>query len=176
MKKHSTIFLLAFTLLVFSSCQDIPGRTFDTFEKEINRDYSINVTAYKVNCFIICDANYLIESVNNINGYRKEIYTFRNDDPNKIPAKNFIVKSKNFAYFWMRWEIGVTTNGGESWKIFNILEGSKIEDTVVNYGQIERINIYEDGSGKIFFSKYKKEKGEFYYLETNDFGKTWQKP
>lgn len=172
-KKNITIFLFLFVLLLFSSCAGLPGKAFDTFEKKINENYSIRVIGYQVKCFGICDADYVIESINNNSGYPNRIlYEFKNNDPYDIPEENFIVKNDKLAYFWWSYIFGITTDGGKTWTVFNTLEDQEIRNSV-SYINIDNVEINNNGVGKMHFKQYEGKKNKIDFLETKDFGKSW---
>lgn len=173
MKGRLTIFLLTFALLLFSSCVGLPGKVFDTFEKKINENYSIRVTGYQVSCIGICDVDYVIESINNKSGFpNKILYESRNGDPREIHGEYFVVKNENLAYFWWGYTFGITTDGGENWETFNTLEYLQRKN-LPNYREIEKVEIYPDGTGEMQLKKDWEGKNKIKYLITKDFGKSW---
>lgn len=169
MKRNFSIIIL----ILFSSCGGLDRKTYQTFKKDINENYSINVTAYTVNCFGICDADYKFESINKISNSRNEIFTVYGDDPYEIPTQNIIVKNEKFAYVWLRRIIGVTTDGGETWLVW---KGKNRNEMDVTHQIIKNIEIEETGEGKMFLDDYTNKTKSISILQTKDFGKTWQKP
>lgn len=94
-------FLISLSIL-FSSCGIEKGKAFQTFDKNINDKNLIRVTGYHEGGFgPVKGAFYIFELVNKNQDSRKEIFTFRHDDPVEIPTQNIIIKNDNFAYFWM---------------------------------------------------------------------------
>lgn len=166
-----TIILLSVWLLIFGLVRDDRGEKFSVVTQSFDNIPVLRATAYHEKGFgPVRGAIYDFESFQN--GKWTEITSFRHDDPNNIPSKNLKIENKNLLYFWFNQTYGVSTDGGKSWSVWNV-ERDKQENDFIKYLIIENVKIELTGRGKMIFDNYRSQKGNNYYLVTENFGKNW---
>lgn len=175
--KFFVTFLLISLLVLFSSCGIEKGEVFQTFDKDINDNTLIRVSAYheKDGFGPVKGAFYVFESVNKKQNSKNEILTFQHDDPIEIPKQNIIIRDENVAYFWFISYFAITNDGGENWSVWKTDINEEIKK-VVNFRWIKDVEIENNGTGKMYFKERNGETDKIPFLTTKDFGKTWQKP
>lgn len=175
MKRISIIFILVLLLFFNTSCDPIIQKPFQTFEKEINETYSIQFSAYEVNCLIICDAEYALKSFSGRKMIGKRLLTITGADPIKISPERLVVKNKNIAYFSIFNKFAITIDGGKTWSVWDSYKHQKLFEGK-RIGWITEVEINSNGTGKMKFEDWDHKLSEYFFLTTRDFGKTWQKP
>lgn len=99
----------------------------------------------------------------------REIMTFRDDDPGRIPRENVRFVSEQVGYVFMGWMYAVTTDGGATWSVWDAKE--KLGDACANYGLIKAVYIASDGAGEMTLNRNCG--GKMPKLRTRDYGKNW---
>ncbi|MDQ3633121.1 MAG: hypothetical protein M3405_01230 [Acidobacteriota bacterium] len=172
MNRSFIICVLTFFIIIGLSCNG-KGKIVQTYTKNINDNYLIRVNGYAGKGLASGMGFYTYESINKKSNSETEIFTFIFDGIIYIKKENIIIKNENLAYFWMSWKFAVTDDGGKTWSVWN---GKDYDEFDSNYGLIEKVEIDENGNGKMFFNQRAIERKGISFLITKDFGKTWQKP
>ncbi len=124
-------------------------------------------TAYREENRVVPGAYYVFESVDGA-GIRREIMTFRHDDPVPINRQGIVLLNESTAYVYMGWMYAVTTNGGSSWQIWDASKNLP-EWTCCPYGLIQEVRLSPDGRGTMIINR----RGEVSELHTVDHGRSW---
>jgi hypothetical protein len=154
--------------------QSSDAEPFQKFEKRYKK-FSIRVTAsIEKNAWFASGADYVFESTAIGRSQWKLIMTFRHDDAVDIPVNQIrFLADENIAYVFMGWMYAVTTDGGNSWSVWNArsdLAGWQC----CNYSLIKDVVIQPDGSGKMLCNPIPGRSGEVPKLFTLDFGRSWK--
>lgn len=110
------------------------------------------------------------ESGKNSNQWR-EVMMLRHDDPNDIPREQVRFAGDKVGYFFMNSDYAVTSDAGESWRIFKICEFLPSEDQCSG---ITDLRIDADGTGEVKIYSSAKYKNHLKVLETTDFARSWR--
>ena len=174
MKRHLTISLLIFILCFISSCRFGKGKIYQTFNKNINENFSILVTAHHESCRgFPCGVYYTYYSQNRITTKKIRLLEKLVDDPNDIHSENIVVKRDSLAYFWFLSHLRTTNDGGKTWSSWEADFNTNLE---VDYYLIKKVEINRTGIGEMSLTEYVPDKNGILKLITTDFGKTWRKP
>lgn len=134
-------------------------------------DRKIVVTAYAEKNSFVPGAYYSFEAVDDSNN-RRQIMTFRHDDPVPINKKAVVFLNDAVGYVFMGWTYAVTTDGGSSWHVWSAdkdLSGWKC----CNYELIEDVHLSSDGTGRMRLNPIPQRQGEVPELHTKDYGRHW---
>jgi hypothetical protein len=131
----------------------------------------ILVTAYAEKNSFVPGAYYTFEALDALNN-RREIMTFRHDDPVPINKNGVVFPSDDIGYVFMGWMYAVTTDGGSSWHVWNAdkdLPGWEC----CNHELIQDVDIAPDGTGTMKLNPIRQRPGEVPALRTKDYGRHW---
>ena len=163
--------VLAGTLSAFS-CASSRGKVEETWETSKN-SFRLRVTAYaEENGGFVAGRYYVFQSAQSGSNAWHEIMTFRHDDPIPIPRDQVRFVNDRIAYVFMGWMYAISTNGGQSWSIWNALTDLP-NWKCCNYGLIQDIRIDSGGGGTMTLNPIRKREGEVPILCTKDFGRHW---
>lgn len=165
------ILLVLISLLLYS-CKTSKGQQYDHAEFE-NGNKRIRATAHYENSQFLVGGQITFESQNASKDWIP-IFSFRHDDPVKIPQNSVKWVSEDVAYCYIGYICSITSNGGKSWNTWNALEDWK-EWKPINYGLIESIELNLDGRGTIKLRPIGDRTQGIKELFTDDFGETWRK-
>lgn len=129
------------------------------------------VTAYAEENSFVPGAYYSFEAVDDSNN-RREIMTFRHDDPVPINKNGIAFLNDDIGYVFMGWMYAVTTDGGSSWHVWSAdkdLPGWEC----CNYELIQNVRIAPDGTGTMRLNPIPQRRGEVPELHTEDYGRHW---
>lgn len=167
------IILASLFLLIFNLTGNNRGRIFSTGTTSLNGKQMLKVISHEEKyCFRHCGAIQVFHAYRD--GNWQEITDFRDDKPIAFSGRNVITKNEDFAYFWVGWKFGVTTDGGKTWLIWSA-ENNELMREAANYDLIENVIIESDGRGKMFFNSTGKDRSGISWLKTEDYGKTWHR-
>jgi len=103
------------------------------------------------------------------------LFTFRHDDPIRIPQDCVRFVSAHFAYAFVGWYYTVTADGGRTWSTWSA--GRDLPNWMCcNYRLIQDVELSTDGSGVMVLNPISGRRGEVPKLTTTDFGKHWVVP
>ena len=138
--------------------------------------FSIRVTAFdESGAGMVPGAYYKFESAQGAGPDWREVMTFRHDGPVPIPRDQVRRAGESVAYLFMGWMYAVTTDGGDSWTVWDAardLPGWRC----CNYGLIQDVALNADGTGTMTCKVIDAGRGEIPTLVTTDFGRTWERP
>lgn len=140
-----------------------------------NGKFRIRVTARGENGGIMAGAYYIFESAPLDAERWTQITTFRHDDPVPIPRDQLRFLRDDVAYVFMGWMYAVTTDGGQSWSLWQA-DRDLPHWQCCNYRLVEDVVLHKDGSGTMTLRLIPERSGEVPRLETRDFGVHWQIP
>src|SRR5437588_8067284 len=129
------------------------------------------VTAYAEKNSFVPGAYYSFEAIDGSNN-RREIMTFRHDDPVPINKNGIAFLNDDIGYVFMGWMYAVTTDGGSSWHVWSAdkdLPGWEC----CNYRLIQDVHIAPDGTGRMILNPIPHRRGEVPELHTTDYGRHW---
>ena len=113
------------TVSMMVACQSPPvpkmGPELATTQKE-NEKFIIRVTAFAQNALFVqvAGAYYVFESRPKNESDWREIMVFLDDDPVPIREDGIQFVNDHVAYVYMGWLYAVTTDGGHSWKVWDV--------------------------------------------------------
>jgi hypothetical protein len=150
------------------------SKPFEVFEKQ-NGHFAIRATGAMENGnWFAAGADYVFESTAIGTNRWRRIMVFRHDDAVQIPTRQIrFLSDEKIAYIFMSWMYAVTTDGGNSWSVWDArsdLPGWQC----CNYGLIRDVVIQSDGSGMMLCNPISGRSGEVPKLATVDFGRTWR--
>lgn len=162
---------IAFFLLIlaFASRPRVTGRVLERSELD-NGVLKIRVTSY-MERGLLPGAFFSFESCAVGSVDRKEIMTYRGDDPRPIPKDHVRFLGEKIAYVFMGGRYAVTTNGGKEWSLWD-LRHAGLKWGRCDYGFLEDVSITSNGSGTMRLG------GPCYDhpLKTSDYGRSWLPP
>jgi hypothetical protein len=151
-----------------------PGeRVLEKWESQRGK-LKIVVTARPEEKSFVPGAYYSFEAVDDSNS-KREIMTFRHDDPVPINKDGIVFVNDDIAYVFMGWQYAVTTDRGKSWQVWSAekdLPGWKC----CNYRMIQEVRLSPDGTGTMKLNPIPNRQGEVPELVTKDFGRHWTAP
>jgi hypothetical protein len=149
------------------------GYIFSTTSQSFNNKPILQVISHnEKNCLFWCGTVYVFQT--HRSGDWQEVTSFRNHKSVEFPNRNIKIENEDFAYFWIGWKFGVTTDGGKSWSLWSAEDNNLMKDAA-DYDLIESVTIEEDGKGKMFFNSIGKDRSGVSSLRTEDYGKTWHR-
>ncbi|MFH1421103.1 MAG: hypothetical protein ABIH42_00065 [Planctomycetota bacterium] len=171
MSKKQKRKLLIFTisviciLLIIYITRAKRGEIFDSLSVSLKKG-DLEITAYKERgiCLFVPGAYYDFCFKKTGDNLRIKIATFRHDDPITIPRNQIHTLDDNITYFFIGWLFGVTSNGGNTWHLWNATK--EIENFRENYGFIQAVEINCNGAGSMATNTGIK-------LYTNNYGISW---
>jgi hypothetical protein len=116
----------------------------------------------------VLGAYYVFDSAATNSDKWVHILTSKEDDPDPIHRERIRLVNENVAYVFMPRDFAVTTNGGASWKVWNITRD--LEGWHDHRSSITDVNIYLNGRGTMKLAIVGNRQGE---LHTTDFGYHW---
>ena len=146
------------------------GRILETREFR-SGEHRVVVTAYAEKNSFVPGAYYVFEAVDD-SGNKREIMTFRHDDPVPISKSGVVFLNNDIIYVFMGWMYAVTTDGGLSWQVWSAdkdLPGWEC----CNYELIQNVRIAPDGTGRMMLKPIPRRRGEVPELHTRDYGRHW---
>jgi photosystem II stability/assembly factor-like uncharacterized protein len=171
------IFALLAVIASFSACThptpakhpaevvEIPGLAF-----------SIRISAFpEQHGGFVAGAYYRFESLPKDGKNWVTAMDFRHDDPVPLPRQNVRFLTSDAAFVYMGWKYAVTTDGGKHWQIWNA-EKDLPGWQCCNYSLIKKVELGENGNGKMIFSPIPGRPAEFPEMITSDFGYHWSRP
>lgn len=101
------------------------------------------------------------------------IFEFRHDDAIPIRERCAGFSGDNVAYVYLGWVVGVTSDGGRTWSVWDASRDSEGYRTIeeCNYRWIREVGINADGSGTMNVDPIRWT--EVTELRTTDFGRNW---
>ncbi len=169
MKTSLLTILLTVSVTSYSAC-GTKGQVFDEQIVKLNDSATLKITAYHENCLFLCGGIYEYRVRKKDAWFSRTIFRRVHDDPNPIPRKNVVVKSKKLAYFWFYDDLRVTLDGGNRWHSWNPSLNNQLN---ARFYLITKVAINKSGFGVLRIRAYdKKEKAK---MVTDNFGKTWRK-
>jgi hypothetical protein len=150
-----------------------PGPSETVLEKWESRrgNLTIVVTAYSEEKSFVPGAYYSFEAVDGSN-VKREIMTFRHDDPVPINKDGIVFVNDQIAYVFMGWMYAATTDGGKSWQVWNAEKDFR-GWTCCNYRLIQDIRLSPDGTGRMKLNLNSRQRDETPELYTYDYGRHW---
>jgi hypothetical protein len=135
-----------------------------------NEKFKVRVTAYaEENGGFVPGAYYVFESSPARSNAWREIMTLRHDDPVKIPREQVRFVNDKVGYAFMVYDYAVTTDGGVSWFVWNIVKD--LPNWLHNRPSINDIRIAPDGSGTMTLTSFTNQEAPS--LKTDDYGRHW---
>ena len=126
------------------------------------------MTEYEERRSLVSGGIYRFEAAPAGSGWR-DIMDFRHDDPVGIPKENVRFVSDHIAYVFMGWKYAVTTDGGQTWSVWDGTK--KLRAYCCDFDAIRAVTIAQDGSGRM--TLHSSAKPEILSLTTKDFGQHW---
>lgn len=149
------------------------GEEFASFQKE-NGTFAIKTTALTEKTFFgqtpLGGAYYIFETkARNEVGWR-EIMVFQHDDPVPINEQAIQFVNDRIAYAHMGWMYAVTTDGGETWNVWN---GHKypLKKGRMGYNAVQDVKLLENGQGTMRLELIGND--DLTELHTKDYGLSW---
>ena len=100
--------------------------------------------------------------------------TFRHDDSVSIPREQVRFVDIQIGYVFMGWMYAVTTNGGDTWSVWNA-EKDLPGWECCNYGLIQDVSINSQSMGNMILHPIPGRRGEVPLLKTWDYGRHWSR-
>lgn len=146
------------------------GKTINERWETSNKVLRIRVTSYaEENGGFVPGAYYVFEATKLDSTNWQEVMTFRHDDPAPIPKDQVRFVNDEIAYFFMVYEYAITTDGGSTWLVRDIV--TDLPDWQQNRPSIKDIRIAPDGSGIMELrSSTNRQEGT---RRTKDYGRHW---
>lgn len=129
------------------------------------------VTAYSEHKSFVPGAYYSFEAVDS-STTKREIMTFRHDDPVPINRDGVAFVNDQIAYAFMGWMYAVTTDGGTSWQLWSA-EKELPGWTCCNYRLIQEVRLSPDGTGRMKLNPTFHQRDQISELSTQDYGRHW---
>lgn len=129
------------------------------------------VTAYAEENSFVPGAYYSFEAVD-ASDHRREIATFRHDDPVPINKDGIVFLNDDIGYLFMGWMYAVTTDGGATWHVWSA-DKNLPDWECCNYKLIQEVHIAPDGKGTMKLNPIPTRSGEVPELYTKDYGRHW---
>ena len=178
MKRMRVILIIGSSLILLAAFYALISRVrsktvIDSWETS-NNAFSILVTAYneKSSLQLLSGAYYKFQS--SIKGSTKwnEVMVFRHDDIVPVPKSQIRFVSNQVGDIFMGWMYAVTTDGGNSWSVWNA-ENDLPNWECCNYKLIKDISLSSTGIGMMTLSPISGRRGEVPVLHTKDYGRHW---
>lgn len=164
-------FLLVAALLVDVSCRSRGDRLEDW--ETASKLFKIRVTAYDEKGVFLSGTYYVFESARVDSDNWREFMTLRHDDRPKIPKDQLRFVNDRIGYVFMGWMYGATTDGGNSWSIWDATRD--VPDWQWSkYGVVRDVRIEPDGSGVMLLKPIADPNIKAPTFRTHDFGRHWQ--
>ena len=172
--KVIAIVSLCLTLLGSAGCELISkpqqGKKVNEVWETSNKAFKIRITSYaEENGGFVPGAYYVFQSASVDSAKWQEVLTIRNDDPVPIPKDQVRFMNDAIAYFFMVYKYAVTTDGGRTWFVGNIV--TDLPNWQQNRPSIKDIRIAPDGSGTMELSSSTNQEARPLY--TRDYGRHW---
>ena len=168
------IVILCLTLGGFVGCELLSkphqGKKINERWETSNKAIKIRITSYaEENGGFVPGAYYVFEAARLDSAKWQEVLTFRHDDPVPIPKEQVRFVNDEIAYFFMVYEYAITTDGGRTWLVRDIV--TDLPNWQQNRPSIKDIRIASDGSGtmELTSSTNREERP----LRTEDYGRHW---
>src|SRR5215510_887549 len=167
--------LLGVVLLVTSCARPRPAQHPSEVAEIPGSAFTIMISSFPEERIFLAGAYYRFESHPKNSKNWVSAMEFRHDDPVPIPRQNVTFLTSRSAFVFMGWKYAVTTDGGAHWKVWDA-EKDLPGWECCNYGLINRVELTQDGHGKMSLSPIQDRKGEVPELVTSDFGGHWASP
>jgi hypothetical protein len=165
--------LLIVVVFGFGGCYSSrSGDQIATFQRE-NEAFTIRVTVLTEKRYfaqVLAGAFYVFEAKKNDEQHWREIFVFLHDDPIPIDEEGIRFVNDRVAYVYMSWMYAVTTDGGETWSVW---DGSKypLERGRIGFNAIQNVKLLENGEGTMRLKLVAN--NDPIFLRTKDFGINW---
>jgi hypothetical protein len=174
-KKGLMLFAVIPVLLVgFYLWPYFQRRTIDESFEITNQVFKVRISAYQARDIFPVLAGRYYEFQSSSAGSQQwvTIMTFRHDDPVSIPREQVRFVDSQIGYVFMGWMYAVTTNGGDTWSVWNA-EKDLPGWECCNYGLIQSVSINPQGIGNMILHPIPGRPGEVPLLKTSDYGRHW---
>jgi len=163
--------LLLFTVCLSPSCAG-RGNRLESWETT-NKSFRVRITAYDERGVYLHGTYYVFESARAGSDAWREFMTLRHDDRPEIPKDQVRFVNDNVGYVFMGWMFAVTTDGGNTWSIWDATRD--VPDWQWSkYGVIRDVRLELDGSGKMVLEPVDDANRKVPEFRTNDFGRHWR--
>ena len=152
-----------------------PHRSTEPLETWLteNKAFRIRVTSYEEKGANVSGTYYVFESTSKGSNSWHEIMTLRHDDRPDLPKHQMRFLNDETAYLFMEWMYAVTTDGGNSWSVWDATKD--VGDWQWSkYGVISDVRIEPDGTGKMALNPIADSNRRVPDFRTTDFGRHWQ--
>ena len=136
-----------------------------------NAVFEIRVTEYEEKHFPLSKFRYAFEANRRGSTDWREIMTARTDDDIPIPREQVRFLGDRAAYVFMTSKYAITTNGGDSWSVWEANEAT-VNLQYPGQAFIKEVNVKPDGSGALLLALLSGEK-QVRQFRTEDFGHSW---
>lgn len=167
------LIIVSCALLLMSCYSYRSGEEFATFQKE-NSTFVLRVTALTEKTFFfqtLSGAYYIFETKAKNEADWREIMVFRDDDPLPINEHSIQFLNERIAFAYMGWMYAVTTDGGETWSVWNG-QDFHLEEGRMGFDAIQDIHLFENGQGLMKLRVIGGSR-DVTILRTNDYGVSW---
>jgi hypothetical protein len=164
--------LLASTLSLSCVILTRPHRStapLETWLRE-NKAFRIRVTSYEEEDANVSGTYYVFESTSKGSAAWHEIMTLRHDDRPDLPKNQIRFLNE---YLFMEWMYVVTTDGGNSWSVWDATRDVPDWEWSKN-GIIRDVRIEPDGSGVMLLTAIADPNSKSPTFRSHDFGRHWQ--
>ncbi len=166
-----TFIAICVTALFAFGCTSQENSILDRWQTS-NAVFEIRVTEYEEKHFPLSKFRYVFEASRRGSPGWREFMTARTDNDMPIPSKQVRFLSDRAAYLFMMDKYAITTNGGDSWSVW---EANQATPNLQYPGQsfIKDVKVEPDGSGilQLAFQLGEEKVKQF---RTEDFGHSWK--
>ena len=94
-------------------------------------------------------------------------------EPVALPKKQIRFVGEDVGYLFFQLKYAVTTDGGQTWSVFDFGNNSSFKPENLDYSRIADVEIKADGIGQLTMFKYDPTHGQSILFFTKDYGKHW---
>lgn len=173
-KKGLMLFAVIPVLLgAFCLCPSFQRKADESYEIT-NHVFKVRISAYREKDVfsVLAGRYYEFQSSSVVSPHWKTIMTFRHDDPVPIPREQVRFVNDQICYVYMGWVYAVTTNGGDTWSVWNA-EKDLPNWECCNYSLIRDVSLNSQGIGNMILRPISGRRGEIPLLKTLDYGRHW---
>lgn len=169
--KYMTFLSICVTTLFAFGCTPQERPILDRWQTG-NPVFEIRVTEYEEKHFPLSKFRYVFETNRRGSTDWREIMTARRNDDVPIPRDQVRFLSDQVAYVFMSDKYAVTTNGGDSWSVW---EANQATASLQYPSQsfIKAVKLDLDGSGNLQLAMRSGDK-QVKQFRTEDFGHSWK--
>lgn len=158
-------------LFVAFAADVVVGNQYADCERLVSDTSGIRVMAYP-EYGVVPGGHFFFLATNDAGKSWEQIMDFRHDDPVEPPCENLRAHGPGHMSVWMGWKMATTNDGGESWKVLNLIE-SFPDYAWGHHGLIVNVGFEDNLNGCILLHPTAWH-GPNPVLCTEDGGKTWE--